>query len=284
MDRDFWAAVRGQGYRPPEHADLEALTDELLVMLGSPDGELRDDIAYATLATWVSEGRYAAQALGTMGGQMVKNLRVGLGDQASDSVFLRAFSVLILGEIVAVDAKDPHLPTALLRAWMAEAVQYLRLERDERGYVPGRGWAHAAAHTADCLGAMAAHPATAASGLREILAAVADRILRPGAQVFLHEEDERLAFASLAVLRRPEIAQGDVQAWCGRFAGPAEGGSWQVASSQDQGARVYINVKTFLRSLYFQLLWTPDPLPQRDAVLESVSRTIRMIGTTLYGQ
>lgn len=280
MNLDFWHAVRARGYRLPEHADLGALTDELLAMLGSPDGDLRDDIAYATLATWLRERRYTTQALHTMGGQMVNNLRIGLGEEESDSVFLRAFSVLILGEIVALDAQDPQLHAALVREWAAEASRYLRLERDERGYVPGHGWAHAAAHTADCLSAIAAHPATDAADLREILTSVADRILRPAAQVFLHDEDERLAFACLAVLRRAEIAREDVLTWCARFDHPEEDGNWQTASSRDEGARTYVNVKAFLRSLYFQLLWTKNQPPHRDDVLKSVLETIRGVGWT----
>ncbi len=284
MNRNFWTAIRAQGYRLPAGADLAALTDELLTMLGSPDGELRDDIAYATLATWVSEGRYDSQALLAMGEHMASSLTVGLGAQASDSVFLRAFSVLILGEIVALDAREPGLPADRVRAWAAEAARYLRLERDERGFVPGRGWAHAAAHTADCLGAVALHPATDAALLRSILAATAERVLRPQGQVFIYEEDERLAFACLALLRRPEIQEADIVAWCDSFLHPTEGGDWRAASAGESGARAYLNVKSFLRSLYLQMLWTQNPPPLREDALQSVLVTIRAIGTSLYGQ
>ncbi len=281
MDLHFWRDLRSQGF-PAQGANLESLTDELLVMLGSPDGEVRDGIAYEALATWVSGGRYDAGALGDLGDRMVNNLRQGLGDQDADGIFLRAFSILILGEIIALDAKERLLPPARLHAWTSGAIRYLRLERDERGYVPGHGWAHASAHTADCLWAIAGHPESGAKDLLEILSAVADRILRPGAKVFIHDEDERLAYACLGVLRRPEVTVGDVHTWLSRFERPERG--WQAAPAEDDTARTRLNARSFLRSLYFQLLWTRDVPPLGDDLLEAVLRTIRANGTPLYGQ
>lgn len=276
--------MRQNGYALPDWGDLQNLTAELVGILGSTDPVLRDEIAYATLATWVGEGRYSQDALQALGERMVRNLEVGLGEEGTDTVFLRAFSVLILGEVVAIDAKQPQLPPVLLDDWRGRAIAYLLAEQDERGFVPGRGWAHAAAHTADCLGAFAAHPRTTAEGLLDLLHAVAGRVLRPGTQVFLHEEDERLAFACLAMLRRPEISQGEISAWCALFSGPQLGGTWRAAAAAEPKARTYLNVKAFLRSLYLQLRWCADPPRLRDAIEECVLGTLRAIGTGLYGQ
>ncbi|MDA8346823.1 MAG: DUF2785 domain-containing protein [Thermaerobacter sp.] len=284
MDEAFWIAVRKNGYALPEGSDLPALTAQLGGWLGSVDPVLRDEIAYATLATWVSEGRYGADALRELGRQMSRNLEVGLGERGTDSVFLRTFSVLILGEVVAADAKHPRLPAALLDAWRGQTLRYLGAERDERGFVPGRGWAHAAAHAADCLGAFGSHPRTTAEGLQDILHAVADRLLRPGAKVFINEEDERLAYACLAVLRRPEVSHAHIVTWCERFSHPQAGGTWRAATSENEGARTYLNVKTFLRSLYLQLRWCADPPRLRDALEQCILATLRAIGTGLYGQ
>ena len=284
MDLHFWRDLRSQGFPLPQGADLESLTDELLLMLGSPDVEVRDAIAYEALATWVSGGRYDAGALRDLGDRMVDNLGEGLGDRDSDGIFLRAFSILILGEIIALDAKERLLAPGPIRGWTSEAIHYLRLERDERGYVPGHGWAHASAHTADCLLAIAAHPETGAKDLLEILSAVADRVLRPGAMVFIHDEDERLAYACLGVLGRPEITIGHVHTWLSRFTRPEDGSGPKVASDENISARTRLNAKSFLRSLYFQLLWTRDVLPLGQDLSEAVLRTIRATGTSLYGQ
>ncbi len=284
MDQAFWMSVRENGYALPEGCDLASLSEELCVLLGDPDPVLRDELAYSTLATWVSEGRYTASALREMGQRMAANLRIGLGEHDTDSVFLRAFSVLILGEIIATDAQHARLPQAVIDAWRAESLHYLGEEADERGFIPGRGWAHAAAHTADCLWAFANHPGTGADALRELLNSIADRVLRHGAQVFIHEEDERLAFACLAAFRRQEISHRDIGRWCARFDTPPSGGTWFNDSREDAGARTYLNVKTFLRSLYLQLLWTDHPPQVRDAALECLLQTLRTIGTGLYSQ
>ena len=284
MHLDVWRDLRSKGFPLPQGADLESLTDELLAMLASPDGEVRDNIAYEALATWVSGGRYDAGALSDLGDRMVDNLRRGLGERTSDGVFLRAFSILILGEIIALDAKERLLAPGPIHAWTCEAIRYLRLERDERGYVPGHGWAHASAHTADCLGAIAAHPETGVEGLLEILSAVADRILRPGAEVFIHDEDERLAYACLAVLRRPEITFGDADTWLHRFTRAEDGNGSRAASDENSSARTRLNAKSFLRSLYFQLLWTQGVPSPGDALAAAVLRAVRATGTSLYGQ
>ena len=40
--------------------------------------------------------------------------------------------------------------------WGDAIATWLLRERDLRGFVPGKGWAHAVAHGADALGALAA--------------------------------------------------------------------------------------------------------------------------------
>ena len=284
MDEAFWRSIRENGYAFPAGRDILALTEDLCLLLGSPDPVLRDELAYSILATWVSEGRYSSRALRELGTRMVANLQHGLGDRDSDSVFLRAFSVLILGEIIAVDTQNPQLEQSLLQAWRSEALQYLSAEVDERGIVPKRGWAHAAAHTADCLGAFASHPSTDKKGLQELLSGIAHRVLRHGAQVFIHDEDERLAFACLAVFQRSLLSPADIDSWCTLFETPPDGGTWFQHAGQDAGARTYLNVKMFLRSLYLQTFWSANPPLLKDTIVERLLGTLRMIGTSLYGQ
>ena len=52
-------------------------------------------------------------------------------------------------------------------------------ERDLRGFVAGKGWAHAVAHGADALGALARSRQSGRLELTVLLDVVADRLLAP---------------------------------------------------------------------------------------------------------
>src|SRR5690349_4660045 len=100
MERAYWQSIAEAGFAlPPDHA-LADLTEELLGYLGSADGDLRDDVALTTLATWIDAGRYSADELRALAGRTTQNLRHGLGATADDTVFLRSFSALILGSVI----------------------------------------------------------------------------------------------------------------------------------------------------------------------------------------
>lgn len=98
-DKSFWQAIVDAGYAVPAGYSLGDLTPALLGNLGSPDPVLRDDLAYMILATWVSRGEYGSGELRAMAADLLGNLRQGIGEAGTDTVFLRAFSALILGEL-----------------------------------------------------------------------------------------------------------------------------------------------------------------------------------------
>ena len=52
-DKAFWQSVAANKYAPPAGEPIEPLVRELSSLLGSPDPELRDDIAYSTLVSWI---------------------------------------------------------------------------------------------------------------------------------------------------------------------------------------------------------------------------------------
>ena len=97
MPTGYWRSVVQHGLEVPSDRPLDDLTAELTAMLGSPDPEQRDGIAYPALATWVERGVYDDLLTG-LGDGMAAGLTVGLGEEGTDSVFRRAFSVLVLAE------------------------------------------------------------------------------------------------------------------------------------------------------------------------------------------
>ena len=178
MTRAYWSNVKASGLAVPEDRPLADLTTELTTMLGSPDPHMRDGLAYPTLATWVDRGVYDDLIAG-LGDGMCAGLTVGLGEQDTDSVFRRAFSVLVLAECIDRDNEQGLLPALKLLEWGdAIASWYLR-ERDVRGFVPGKGWAHAVAHGADAIGVLARSPHFGRNELTVLLDVIGDRVLAP---------------------------------------------------------------------------------------------------------
>src|SRR5258708_5660524 len=103
MDAAFWQGVVEHDYAVPEGQPLPDLTQELLGWLGSPDPLLRDRYAYPILEHWLHADVYTPDDVRRMLAELAANLTRGLGQQETDAVFLRAFSVLLLAEIVHYD-------------------------------------------------------------------------------------------------------------------------------------------------------------------------------------
>ena len=127
MTRAYWSQVKAGGLAVPEDRPLAELTTELTTMLGSPDPQMRDGLAYPTLATWIDRGVYDDLIVG-LGDGMAAGLTVGLGEQDTDSVFRRAFSVLVLAECVDRDNEQGLVP----------GVEAARVGRQHRDLVPPR--------------------------------------------------------------------------------------------------------------------------------------------------
>ncbi len=216
-DRDFWVALRAADFRlPPEESALP-LTLEAAALLGSTDPELRDDIAYEAIETWVlREHRLNAAELDRLRIVFSTNARRGLGDGESDGLFLRSFSLLALAVLAAEDLKRPFLESQQFDGLIDLAITELADERDLRGYVPGKGWGHATAHCADLLKFLARSHWLRAEQQSRIVNAIAER-LRSAGLVFVWGEDAQLAAALNSVASRADADPTPFLAWFKRL-------------------------------------------------------------------
>lgn len=263
MSGTYWQAVLEAGLAVPTDRPLDDLTAELTRMLGDPDPATRDGTAYPTLTTWLDRGVYD-DLLAGLGDGMAIGLRVGLGESGTDTVFRRSFSALVLGECIARDNRRPLLPGGKILDWGDRLSTWLLRERDLRGFVPGKGWAHAVAHGADTLATLAASPHLATPELTVILDVVADRVLLPVDQLFTSGEPDRLAFATMAVLRRNVVPLRVLEPWIARLAASAG-----IRSAYDQRDPYLVggNAEAFLRALYLQLSLGSHPPQMRSDLL-----------------
>ena len=268
MESAFWDRVVAEGHKVPEDRPLADLTAELTTMLGDVDPYRRDEIAYPTLATWVSEGVYD-DLLGGLGDGMATGLTVGIGEDGTDTVFRRSFSALVLAECVDRANVVPTLADEMVLRWGDRIAGWLVREQDLRGFVPGKGWAHAVALGADAVGTLAEHHAMGRLELTVLLDVVADRLLAPTTYRFLHGEDDRLATATMRVLRRDVLPLEVLEPWIARLAGAAT----PDLESDDDPFQRSGNVQAYLRALHLQLALSPRPPAVRaDLLLTMIER------------
>lgn len=261
IDDRYWQQVRSRGLAVPEDRPLDDLTADLTVMLGSPDPQLRDGLAHPTLSTWVERGVYD-DVLAGLGDGMAAGLRIGLGERDTDSVFRRSFSALVLAECIQRDSERPLVSFTRIVEWGDRIATWFLRERDLRGWVPGKGWAHAVAHGADAIGVLARSPHLGVPELTVLLDVLADRVLS-GEGPLLAGEPDHLAMATLQVLRRNVIPLTVVEPWVARVAARAT----TFGAMDGDPYAAALDPQAFLRALHLQLLLAPNPPAMRSDLL-----------------
>ena len=272
MSGSYWQQVHAAGLAVPSDRPLPDLTAELTRMLGDPDPVLRDRTAYPTLATWIHRGVYDDLLTG-LGDGMATGLGVGLGDHEGDSVFRRSFSALVVGACIDRDTERGLVPARKVLEWGDRIATWLVRERDLRAFVPGKGWAHAVGHGADALGTLARSPHVGLAELTVLLDVVADRALMAGSAPFTHDEADRLAAATMAVLRRDQVPLRVLEPWVERVAVISRR-RWQAAGGGDPFL-LGGNAEAFLRGLHLQLALSPAPPACRPDLLLALVDALR---------
>lgn len=261
--------VEQQDYAPPE--DVRDLTAAMLAYLGHPDGDLRDGLIYPTFVHWIQRDVYSAEELRALLDTVSADthLFLRLGEAEGDSVFTRAFAVLLVPLILERHQQQPLFSSLEVAHLQHVLTMYLERERDLRGFVSGKGWAHAVAHTADSLAALAACRELDAKALHSLL-----ELTRNTAGTMLvhytHGEDERLAGAALQALSLGVLTESEVKVWLASF---RERVQYVGAHPLPEGYWGFLNLKHFLRSLYFSVKRAPET-PHQDFVLEQIEELL----------
>ncbi len=247
-NKQFLQTIAENNYEIPTDIDSYDFARALLVNLGSPDGELRDELSYMILASGIIDKGmltpgHIAEFLTTV--LDANHLFYRIGEVSTDSVFMRSFSNLIVAAILYTEARNPVLSEQVVQSVKSALLRYADEEKDWRGYVEGKGWAHAMAHLADALDECAQNQFMTSEDRKDILQVV--RRLAQLPEPLYHEEDMRLATAAQHIIIGRQVDDTFLDNWlaaCFVQRG-SDVTAWMSAS----------NVKNFLRSLYFLLIW-----------------------------
>jgi hypothetical protein len=244
--------------------DAFAFVDQYLDALGSHDPELRDGLFYEAVDTWIGQGRLAVGQLSALAARLLSDgfLFKGIGEPAGPDVFRRTFSLLILASILQRLQAEPACPW--VPAIAGAMARYVPGEQDLRGYVSPQGWAHAPAHAADVLAALAASRHLEDAWTDRLLALTRTLLLK-SREVYTHQEDRRLARVVSTLCAHRSV---DPLPWLQALAEACP-----PSFSDMAGYARRTNLLDFLRALYFQLRLVPG----REALTAEVELQVRVL-------
>ncbi|WP_026826475.1 MULTISPECIES: DUF2785 domain-containing protein [Exiguobacterium] len=228
----------------------EAILTSMVQHIESTDGELRDRLIYTIFFRLIIEQKdidydKMSELLGT---SLHVLLFHGIEETQSDAVFTRAFTTLLMALILHRDVEENFLTDEQFQQASEGLIRYLQLEKDTRGYVNGKGWAHSIAHAADAVDELIANPKLDPESFPQLFNVIIDQIMR--SEVLAHDEDERLIHPILRLLERgmdSEIILRHVE----RLPHLLEERKQDL--DEEKFWCVVHNVKTFLKSLYVRL-------------------------------
>jgi hypothetical protein len=274
-DRAYWKAIVDSQYALPKGANAAALVDELTNSLGSTNPELRDTFGYEIVATWVyRDGRLSPAELEALRRKLQANLKIGLGNNGDDSIFLRSFSALDLSIVAAYETKTPYMSPDAFRDLLNAALDYLAGEKDLRGVDAEKGWMHATAHTADLLRFLARSSKLTIPDQTRMIEGIATKLDTAG-EAFTHGEHERIARVLLSLVMRPDFKQKPLVAWIEKTQA-AQKTLWSSPKLDPRRYDAVQNARLTLRDLYLLVsLEPPNKVPPE--VVELLRQTIEQL-------
>jgi len=242
---------------------LSALVDDLR----SPDPLVRDTGAYASLA--------ALQGDGSLDDHLVELGDRALGLLTDDDVQARSFGALLLALVADRDNVTGRATDVAVRHWVEGLTRWYVAEPDTRGHDPRLGWLHAVAHGADAVGELAGSPRVGHDDLVGLLDLLVRRATAPTPTYWVQNEDDRVAVAVMAVLRRDLLTAGDVRAAVDVLAGVWRDSAGPVSAEADNAVRLG-------RTLHLQLVLGVRPAPGEAVVHPAVRLdALRALGSAL---
>ncbi len=232
--------------------DLDDLIENMLHHIGCTDPFLRDELIYTTFGKLVMMDLLNEEQLTHLLNVCLdqKHLFFQMGERGTDSVFTRSFSVLVVALVVEKDRSSRFLKKEQMEAATEGSIRYLQDERDTRGFIPSKGWAHSMAHGADALTEVIRHPLFNTEKTEECLDAIQECLFKEA--MYVDDEDERLLFAIEALLEKG-MKEERLSKWLKSLSDNLES-HFEVERYSVEFFHKKGNVLSFLKSCYFRLL------------------------------
>lgn len=241
--------IKENNWEIPRGVDPYVLSLEMLDNIGSIDSQLRDSLILGAFLRVIINKKISYEQMKELLKLCLseEHLFYGVGKIDDDSVFNRTFTICIVESIISVNNKheEGFLNESEVLLVYNEVMRYFTNEKDLRGYVEGKGWAHSSAHTADALCVLAENKFIKHKELMEILEIIKEKIC-VDTYTYINEEEERLINAFMCIYNRNIIRNKDIIKWIYSFEVVGKRGKYPAEEHLRE------NRKVFLRSLFFR--------------------------------
>jgi len=252
-----------------QQADQQILIQSMLAHIGSVDSELRDGLIYGSFYTMILEQNLLDYAIlsDTLDYCLTVLLCEGIGEDNSDSVFTRTFTLLLIALILAKDNEADFIEVHKIDELTNRFSTYLLTEKDVRGYIPVKGWAHSVAHASDAVDELVKSPKFKKSSFMDILRPLWNMMLQTN-YAFIHDEDERLLVPIFTMLKQG-LQQQEVIALLNETMVTLAAQKEQLDVQHYRIVR--FNWKTLLKSFYIQTADSPQYTALHQSVVECLN-------------
>lgn len=170
-----------------------------------------------------------------------------INEGQSDGVFKRSFTVLVIGLFLEKDKEKRYFDESLSIKVMKAVISYMDQEKDTRGFVEGKGWAHSVAHAADVLCIMTEHHYFDEKDIPKVLSAIQASIMVENP--YIDDEEVRLSYI-LPILLKKESGETIIFNW---LDGINEELEMLIAENKqsNRSYRLKWNVINFYKAAYF---------------------------------
>ncbi|ERJ11828.1 DUF2785 domain-containing protein [Haloplasma contractile] len=241
--------IKEDKFMIPNGYKAASLGHAMITHIGDTDPILRDELIYEVLENWTLNDVFTIEEVKDFLEIAFddQHLFFRIGDKHDNSVFTRTFSLLFIAAALYKHNINPYLSKDDIISYLDKIISYLEREVDVRGFVKEKGWAHSVAHCSDVLGQFAKCDELETSDHKKILNAIANKIAHRK-YTYIDEEDERAVTAVMNVIRKEHVSQDEFCTWINDL---VQIGTLKIFPDDSV---IHVNVKHFLRSLYFRLI------------------------------
>lgn len=262
-----------------ENPNLQILIERMLENIGSTDPELRDTLIFSTLGKLIMEDYLTESQMARIIDVCLDKLFLGIGEIEADLVFTRSFAALIIGAVLEKDRQQSFLQEDVVLDALEKSIEYLHLEKDIRGHVEGKGWAHSVAHGADLVAEVVKHPSFSSELNLKCLSILKECLFKEGTTKtpFVDDEEERLVFVLEALIEKG-LTDSEIDTWIAEVSGALE----ELHIKEGFSLNFFwkrSNVVDFLRGFYFRLLYKNEKAEVRNSVVD----VLEQMHKRLYG-
>lgn len=231
--------------------------------IGAKDAELRDELIFSVLANWIYKGVYTREQIYKIADTLTQDEYIlnGVGQEKDDSVFVRSATALQLWALIVTHKKRSFLPFNTIALIYEKSLRLLREEVDYRAYVEDSGWANSIPHVGNIFLELVQLPEMKKPMILEIFNTICEKVKQPSHK-FPADEVEFLAGPIGEIMAREILLEEELIDCLNQLKIEPH----HPGQHPDDYFRL-INVRNFLRAIYFYLLEFPELRRPRDLII-----------------